>query len=129
MKDFYERGSFMAWDLSSDRPIYSQILEKMQTRIICGRYKPGERLPSVRELAAQANVNPNTMQRALSELERSGLVLTQRSSGRTVTEDTQMIADAKLEIALSAIKSFLANMYELGYHKEEIMQFISNLEE
>lgn len=74
----------MAWSLNSDRPIYTQILEKIQTRIISGVYKPGEKLPSVRELAAEASVNPNTMQKAFAELERSGLILTQRNSGRTL---------------------------------------------
>ncbi len=115
----------MAWELNSDRPIYSQILEKIQTRIICGIYQPGERLPSVRELAAEASVNPNTMQRALSELEHSGLIITQRSSGRMVTEDTQMIQGTKREIAIAEIKAFFANMRELGYSSEEILQLIN----
>ena len=60
----------MAWNLNSDRPIYAQILEVIQLRIISGRYRPGEKIPSVRDLAAEAGVNPNTMQKALSELER-----------------------------------------------------------
>ena len=74
----------MAWKLDSDRPIYAQILEIIQMQIISGKYQPGDKIPSVRELAADAGVNPNTMQKALSELERSGLILTQRTSGRTV---------------------------------------------
>ena len=76
----------MAWNLNSDRPIYAQILEVIQLRIIAGQYKSGDKIPSVRELAAEAGVNPNTMQKALSELERSGLVMAQRTSGRIVTE-------------------------------------------
>ncbi len=119
----------MAWDLNSDRPIYSQILEEIQTRIICGIYRPGERLPSVRELAAEASVNPNTMQRAFSELERSGLILTQRSSGRMVTEDTQMIAHAKHEIAVSQIRAFFESMKALGYGSEEILKLIHENQE
>ncbi|MCM1184629.1 MAG: GntR family transcriptional regulator [Roseburia sp.] len=115
----------MAWELNSDRPIYSQILEKIQTRIICGIYRPGERLPSVRELAADAGVNPNTMQRALSELEHSGLIITQRNSGRTVTEDTHRIESAKREIAIAEIKAFFAGMRELGYSNAEILQLIN----
>ena len=71
----------MAWELNADRPVYTQILEIIQTRIISGIYAPGSRLPSVRELAAEASVNPNTMQRAFVELEKSGLVTTQRGSG------------------------------------------------
>jgi len=96
----------MAWELNSDRPIYTQILEKIQMRIISGVYQPGERLPSVRELAAEASVNPNTMQKAFTELERSGLIQTQRNSGRTVTEDTSMIKQVQTQVALSQVQSF-----------------------
>ncbi len=115
----------MPWEMNADRPIYTQILEKIQTLIICGVYKPGDKLPSVRELAAQANVNPNTMQRALSELERSGLILTQRNSGRTVTLDTEIIGAAKHEIALKNTKDFLKNMRELGFSDSEITSIIN----
>lgn len=114
----------MAWELNSDRPIYTQILEKIQTRIISGVYKPGDRLPSVRELAAEANVNPNTMQKAFAELERSGLILTQRNSGRTVTEDTSMINQIQTQAALSQVQSFFNAMMELGFNKEEILAFV-----
>ena len=115
----------MAWELNSDRPIYTQILEKIQTRIISGVYKPGDRLPSVRELAAEANVNPNTMQKAFAELERSGLILTQRNSGRTVTEDTSMINQIQTQVALSQVQSFFQTMMELGFNKEEILAFVT----
>lgn len=114
----------MAWELNSDRPIYTQILEKIQTRIISGIYQPGDRLPSVRELAAEANVNPNTMQKAFAELERSGLILTQRNSGRTVTEDTSMIKQVQTQVALSQVQSFFNTMMELGFNKEEILAFV-----
>ncbi len=119
----------MAWDLSSDRPIYTQILEKIQTRIISGIYQPGERLPSVRELAAEASVNPNTMQKAFSELERSGLIQTQRNSGRTVTEDTDMIKQIQTQAALSQVQSFFNSMQELGFNKEEILAFVKKAAE
>ena len=66
----------MAWQMNSDRPIYTQLYDKILIRIVCGIYKAGNRLPSVRELAAEANVNPNTMQRAFTELEHSGLIVT-----------------------------------------------------
>ena len=115
----------MAWELNSDRPIYTQILEKIQTRIISGIYQPGEKLPSVRELAAEANVNPNTMQKAFAELERSGLILTQRNSGRTVTEDTSMINQIQTQVALSQVQSFFQTMMELGFNKEEILAFVT----
>lgn len=116
----------MAWNLQADRPIYTQILEEIQNRIISGQYKPGEKLPSVRELAAEANVNPNTMQKAFTELERSGLILTQRTSGRTVTEDTGMINDLKKNIAVSEIEHFIETMQQLGFTKEEIYNLVTN---
>lgn len=116
----------MAWEMSSDRPIYTQILEKIQTRIVCGVYQPGARLPSVRELAAEANVNPNTMQRALAELERSGLVITQRNSGRVVTQDGNLIQSVRRNMALTQVDSFFANMRELGYTNQEIMELINS---
>lgn len=114
----------MAWELNSDRPIYTQILEKIQMRIISGIYQPGEKLPSVRELAAEASVNPNTMQKAFTELERSGLIQTQRNSGRTVTEDTSMIKQVQTQVALSQVQSFFSTMMELGFNKEEILAFV-----
>ena len=89
----------MAWNLDSDRPIYAQILERIQRQIVSGEYAPGTKIPSVRELAAQAGVNPNTMQKALSELERSGLVVTMRTSGRVVTEDMEMIKQIRKQLA------------------------------
>lgn len=116
----------MAWELNSDRPIYAQILEQLEVRIVRGIYKPGEWLPSVRDLAAEANVNPNTMQRAFAELERSGLVITQRNMGRVVTQDTQLIEAAKHKMALSQINSFFANMRQLGYSDNEIVSLINS---
>ena len=77
----------MSWNLDSDRPIFIQILERIRVDIISGKYLPGEKLPSVRELAAQAAVNPNTMHRAYAEMERSGLVYSRRTSGRFISED------------------------------------------
>ena len=114
----------MAWELTSDRPIYTQILEIIQTRIISGIYKPGEKLPSVRELAAQASVNPNTMQKAFAELEKSGLITTQRGSGRSVTEDTIMIEQVQKQIAVLQIKNFFEKMKELGYDNDHILKLV-----
>lgn len=109
----------MPWNLDSDRPIFIQIIEKIQMDIISGIYSPGDKLPSVRELAAEASVNPNTMQKALSELERTGLVYSQRTSGRFITEDTNMIDELKAELAKEIISQFLENMQKLGFQKEE----------
>ena len=111
----------MAWNLSSDRPIYAQILEVIQLRIITGQYKAGEKIPSVRELAAEAGVNPNTMQKALTELERGGLVMAQRTSGRIVTEDKEMIREIRNQLAGNYLREFVDKMKELGFDKEEIV--------
>lgn len=109
----------MAWDLTSDRPIFMQIIEIMQLAIVSGKYAPGDKLPSVRDLASEAAVNPNTMQKALSELERSGLVYSQRTSGRFITEDFKMIEELKANLAKEKIDEFLESMYQLGFGKEE----------
>lgn len=115
----------MPWNLDSDRPIFLQIIEKIQTNIISGVYKPGDKLPSVRELAAEASVNPNTMQKALSELERTGLVYSQRTSGRFITRDTVMIYELKEKQARKVIASFLAQMNMLGFREEEAIALIT----
>ena len=111
----------MAWNLDSDRPIFIQILERIRIAVISGKYQPGEKLPSVRELAAEAAVNPNTMQRAFAELERTGLVYAKRTSGRFITEDQEMIETVKSEIAKEKIRLFLDSMKELGYEKEQTL--------
>ena len=104
----------MSWQFTADRPIYSQLVEYLCVFIINGRYQAGGRLPSVRDLAAEAKVNPNTMQRALAELENSGLVYADRTSGRFVTEDTEMIRSTKQQLALKRIEQFFAEMESLG---------------
>ena len=81
----------MAWVLEDGRPIYAQLVERLQVQIVSGAYPPGGKLPSVRELAAVAEVNPNTMQKAFAELEKSGLIITQGTNGRVVTEDERLI--------------------------------------
>ena len=117
----------MAWNLNSDRPIYAQILEVIQLRIISGRYRPGEKIPSVRDLAAEAGVNPNTMQKALSELERNGLVETQRTSGRMVTEDMEMIQETRSKLAREQVSEFIDKMKELGFSKEEVVELLEKM--
>ena len=104
----------MAWELDADRPIYAQLVERIQKEIVSGKYQPGEKLPSVRDLAAVAAVNPNTMQKAFAELERSGLIVTQRTSGRTVTEDTELIGNTREQLAAGHVRNFINNMQELG---------------
>lgn len=118
----------MAWNLNSDRPIYTQILEEIQLRIIVGQYKHGAKIPSVRELAAEAGVNPNTMQKALAELERNGLVMAQRTSGRIVTEDMEMIRETRNKIAQEQVSDFVDKMQKLGFNKEEIIKLLEQAE-
>lgn len=114
----------MPWELDNDRPIYLQLMERIQQDIVSGIYKPGDRLPSVRDLAVEAAVNPNTMQKALSELERSGLVYSQRTSGRFITEDTQLLDEMKTSLASEHIQQFLEKMKQLGFQKEETAALI-----
>ena len=114
----------MKWEFSGDAPIYSQLTAQITVGIVSGAFPPGERLPSVRDLATEAGVNPNTMQRALTELERLGLVFSQRTAGRFVTEDETMINAAKRSLAEEQIRSFLAAMVRLGYGREEIMTLV-----
>ena len=100
-------------------------MEKLKLDIVTGVYAPGDKLPSVRDLAGEAAVNPNTMQRAFSELEREGLVYTQRTSGRFITEDTTMIDQLKEQMALDAISRFLKSMRQLGFSGEETLRLLT----
>lgn len=115
----------MQWQFSNDAPIYTQLIQQVKVGIVTGAFPPGERLPSVRDLATEAGVNPNTMQRALAELERDGLVYSQRTAGRFVTEDNTMINTAKRSLAQRHVKTFLEAMLQLGFQKEEIISLIS----
>ena len=118
----------MAWQMNSDRPIYSQLYDKILIRHCVAESTRRETgFPSVRELAAEASVNPNTMQRAFAELEHSGLIVTQRNSGRVVTEDLIKIEEAKHQLALAQVNSFFANMRELGYNDQEILELVKSI--
>ena len=119
----------MAWNLDSNRPIYAQLLERIQLQIVSGTYGPGDKLPSVRELAAEASVNPNTMQKAFAELERSGLIVTKRTSGRFVTEDKDMITQIRTQLAKEEALSFIEKMKELGFEKNDILALLSAVAE
>ena len=119
----------MAWNLQSDRPIYAQLVEEIQRRSVTGVYPAGSRLPAVRELAVEASVNPNTMQRALAKLEEDGLLYTQRTSGRFVTEETERIMQAKEEMAADLIRRFIESMGTLGYTSEQAMELIKKQKE
>lgn len=114
----------MPWDLDSKRSIYGQIIERIGNRIVTGFYAPGEKLPSVRDLAEEAGVNPNTMQRALSELERTGVIYSQRTSGRYVTEDENMIRELKEDAAKEALEVFMGKIRELGLDIQTVLTMI-----
>lgn len=116
----------MSWTLDDSRPIYLQLIDKLKTDIIAGIYKPGDKLPSVRELAMEASVNPNTMQKAMTELERSGLVYSQRTSGRFISEDTKMMNEIKVQLAKEQIQQFFKNMEQLGFKREEAITLMES---
>ena len=114
----------MPWNLDDSRPIYLQLMERIQHDIISGVYQPGEKLPSVRDLALDAAVNPNTMQKALSELERSGLVYSHRTSGRFITDDSSLLKKIKTDLAQEYISGFLGQMRHLGLDDSETLEMI-----
>ena len=113
------------WHFSNDKPIYSQIIEQIKQLIVSGGFSPGDKLPSVRELAQTACVNPNTMQKAMSELEKDGLLYTLRSSGRFITDDEALIKKIKNELAEAEIENFMQGMSKLGFSVEETINLIS----
>ncbi|NLC43665.1 MAG: GntR family transcriptional regulator [Clostridiales bacterium] len=119
----------MSWELKSDRPIYAQLIEQLELQICSGVYPPGSRMPSVRDLAQEASVNPNTMQRALAKLEEDGLLYTNRTSGRFVTEDINRIRETKSKLAQEQIEEFLQKMTDLGFETGEILTIIKKITE
>ncbi len=114
----------MPWNLTSDRPIYTQIIEQIELKICSGLYPLGSKLPSVRDLAQEASVNPNTMQRALSKLEESGLLYSERTSGRFITEDVNLVKQTKRKLVEEQIQDFLKRMVDLGFDQEDIVPMI-----
>ena len=118
----------MPWELDSDRPIYAQIVDRLKHEIVSGFYPPGSRLPSVRDLAAQASVNPNTMQRTLAAMEEAGLLTSQRNTGRFVTQDTALICATRDALAKRELSLFREKMKQLGYSGQEITQLLMEVE-
>ncbi|WP_104372517.1 GntR family transcriptional regulator [Desulfocucumis palustris] len=117
----------MPWELNSDRPIYIQLVEQIALMIFSGVYPLGSKLPSVRDMAKEAAVNPNTMQKALVKLEEDGLIITHRTSGRSITEDAHMLEVAKNRLAQEQISEFLGKMQKLGFDPKEILRVIQNM--
>lgn len=110
----------MAWEFNEKSPIYSQIAEHIKMQIVSQEIKSGDQLPTVRELAQDAGVNPNTMQRAFTELEREEMVFSQRTSGRFVTEDNLLIGKIRQQVAKAELATFVNNMKKIGYKLDEI---------
>ena len=119
----------MSWEIKSGLPIYTQLLEELKRRIVSGQYEPGEKLLPVRELAQEAKVNPNTMQKALAELERQNLVYAVRTTGRYITEDIQLSEQTKDEFARSHVQNYYKEMSTLGYEKQDMVRMITEYNE
>ena len=114
----------MAWKFNDNAPIYLQIVNALKRNIASGAYPPGSRLPSVRDLALEAGVNPNTMQRALSELERSGLVNSQRTAGRFITEDADALLELRKLMSEEIVGELISRLRGLGMSGEQILDMI-----
>lgn len=114
----------MSWEFKDNRPIYIQLVEQITLKILSGEYNSGDKLPSVRDFASDVSVNPNTMQKALTELERIGLVYSVRTTGRFITEDCNMIKDMKTNLAKEKIKEFLDQMQKIGFDKDSLLKLL-----
>lgn len=119
----------MPYEFDSGRPIYTQLLEKITTDIVSGALAPGQKMPGVRELGAHYGVNPNTVQRTMAELERQGLVYSERTAGRFVTQDTEIIHEMRISIARDLAQTYLKNMQALGMPTDEIKLITQSIHE
>lgn len=114
----------MSWEIKGDRPVYAQLVEIIGQKIIKNEFPPDSKLPSVRDLAAMAEVNPNTMQKALVELETEGLISSVRTTGKYVTNDVDLIESYKRKLAVKELVAFVGKMKDLGFQVEEIKQLV-----
>jgi len=115
----------MQWRIDSNRPVYVQIMEHIRSAVLSNEYPPGSRIPSVRELAALVNVNPNTMQRAMAELEQQGLLVSTGTLGRFVTEDESVIDALRQQAIQEAVRECAARFRELGLTMQEAAELLS----
>ena len=118
----------MAWQFRNDIPIYTQLIAQIQQRIVSGALLPGERLPSVRDLAAEAGVNPNTMQRALTELEREGLLVSGGTSGRSVTQDEAVLVAMREQTLEELARECAEKFMTFGVTPTQAAQLLLGLE-
>ena len=119
----------MAWHFSSDRPVYIQIADRITRFVLSGEYKPGEQIPTVRQLALEAAVNPNTVQRAFAELENVGIVISKGTSGRFVTESNESIEQSRNKLAKKIVCDFIKNTNSLSLTKEQVISMIEEVAE
>jgi len=119
----------MNFDFDNEKAIYLQLKEKIKIMIISGKYSLGEKLPSVRDLAISAKVNPNTVMKAFKELEDDKLIYTERTNGKYVTNDKILVQKIKKEIAKDIIKKYLSDMQDLGLNYEEALDYLKEWEE
>lgn len=117
----------MKFEFNNEIPIYIQLVEQLKIYIISGTLKPGERLPSIRELALQTKVNPNTMQKALSEMEDLKLVYTERTNGKFVTEDQELINKYKKQYADEISKKYFKSMESIGFNNVEAISYLEKI--
>lgn len=114
----------MPWIFNNSKPIYSQIEEEIKKMILSGKLSKGSKMKSVRELAQEAGVNPNTMQKALSEIERQGLIITERTSGRFVTAEIQKIQNLRTEFLNEKVKILIQELKSLNFDKTDVIELI-----
>ena len=117
----------MDYIFDNERPIYIQLVEKLRIDIISGKLKLGERIPSVRELALTTRVNPNTMQKALSELENEGLIYTERTNGKFVTDNKELIENIKRQLAEEKVNKYIKDMKNIGITYEDSIHYLQEL--
>ena len=115
----------MEWKLDDNRSIWPQLKELLMRAIVSGEYAEGEAFPTVRQLAQEAGVNRNTMQRAMAELEAEGLLITNRTAGRTVTTDIELLAATKERLAETNIETYLQEMKAIGYSPQEAIEIMN----
>ncbi len=118
----------MEFVFDNERPIYIQLVEQIRFEIISGRLAKGEKIPSVRELALKVKVNPNTVQKALAQLERDNLIYTERTNGKYVTEDENVIQKFKADVINDKVGGFVADMKNIGISSTEIIEYLQNRE-
>ena len=117
----------MEYIFNNERPIYIQLVEMIRTDIVSGKFKKGQKLPSVRELALTMKVNPNTMQKALVELENEKLIYTERTNGKYVTENQEMIEKVKKELAQDKVNNYLSSMKSIGISYDSAVRYLQEL--